>query len=79
MRLRREILTAVQANHPELTSSCAIGCVAYFPVVALLSAPDPLGAPAWLLPLTPAVGFLFLAVALRVWGLGLAKYASTGS
>jgi ABC-2 type transport system permease protein len=56
-----------------------IGCVAYFPVVALLGAHDPLGAPAWLLPLTPAVGFLFLAVALRVWGLGVAKYASTGS
>jgi ABC-2 type transport system permease protein len=56
-----------------------IGCVAYFPVVALLGARDPLGAPSWLLPLTPAVGFLFLAVALRVWVLGLAKYASTGS
>jgi ABC-2 type transport system permease protein len=56
-----------------------IGCVAYFPVVALLGVADPLGAPAWLLPLTPAAGFLFLAVALRVWGLGVAKYASTGS
>ena len=56
-----------------------IGCVAYFPVVALLGAHDPLGAPAWLLPLTPAAGFLFLAVALRVWGVGVAKYASTGS
>jgi ABC-2 type transport system permease protein len=56
-----------------------IGCVAYFPVVALLGLRDPLGAPPWLLPLTPASGFLFLAVALRVWGLGVAKYASTGS
>jgi ABC-2 type transport system permease protein len=56
-----------------------IGCVAYFPVVALLGARDPLGAPAWLLPLTPAFGFLFLAVALKIWGVGVAKYASTGS
>ena len=56
-----------------------IGCVAYFPVLALLGAPDPLGAPAWLLPLTPAVGFLFLAAALWVWSLGVSKYGSTGS
>jgi ABC-2 type transport system permease protein len=56
-----------------------IGCVAYFPVVALLGVADPLGAPAWLLPLTPAVGFLFLGLSLKVWSLGVAKYASTGS
>jgi ABC-2 type transport system permease protein len=56
-----------------------IGCVAYFPVVALLGLRDPLGAPPWLLPLTPAFGFLFLAVALRVWDIGVARYASTGS
>jgi ABC-2 type transport system permease protein len=62
-----------------LTYVVPIGCVAYFPVVALLGVSDPLGAPAWLLPWTPAVGFLVLAAALRVWGLGLAKYASSGS
>jgi ABC-2 type transport system permease protein len=62
-----------------LTFVVPIGCVAYFPVVALLGLADPLGAPPWLLPLTPAVGFLFLAAALKVWGLGVAKYASTGS
>lgn len=56
-----------------------IGCVAYFPVVALLGTHDPLGAPAWLMPLTPAFGFLFLGLALSAWGLGVAKYGSTGS
>ncbi|MBV8683943.1 MAG: ABC-2 family transporter protein [Caulobacteraceae bacterium] len=62
-----------------LTYVIPIGCVAYFPVVALLGASDPLGAPGWLLPLTPAFGFLFLALALSVWRLGVAKYGSTGS
>jgi ABC-2 type transport system permease protein len=62
-----------------LTYVVPIGCIAYFPVVALLGVPDPLGAPAWLLPLTPAVGLLFLGLALQVWGLGVAKYASSGS
>jgi ABC-2 type transport system permease protein len=62
-----------------LTYVVPIGCVAYFPVVALLGVPDPLGAPAWLLPLTPAAGFAFLALALRIWLIGVSKYASTGS
>jgi ABC-2 type transport system permease protein len=56
-----------------------IGCVAYFPVVALLGVRDPLGVPAWLLPLTPAAGFAFLAVSLQLWRLGVAHYASTGT
>jgi len=37
------------------------------------------GAPDWLLPLTPVVGFLFLAVSLWVWRLGVRRYTSTGS
>lgn len=56
-----------------------LGCVAYFPVLALLGKPDPLGAPGWLLPLTPAAGFVFLGVAFLAWRLGVAKYTSTGS
>lgn len=56
-----------------------LGCVAYFPVLAILGKPDPLGAPEWLLPLTPAAGFLFLGASFLAWRLGVAKYASTGS
>jgi ABC-2 type transport system permease protein len=43
-----------------------IGCVAYFPVVAALGHPDPLGAPLWFQAASPAAGFLFLAVTLWV-------------
>ncbi|WP_332771977.1 ABC transporter permease [Phenylobacterium sp.] len=56
-----------------------LGCVAYFPVLAILDKPDPLGAPAWLLPLTPAAGLLFLAVSFLAWRFGVSKYTSTGS
>lgn len=56
-----------------------LGCVAYFPVVAILGKPDPLGAPAWLLPLTPAAGFVFLALSFLAWRVGVSKYTSTGS
>ena len=56
-----------------------IGCVAYFPVLALLGKSDPLGAPDWLLPLTPAAGFIFFGVSLLAWRFGVAKYTSTGS
>ena len=56
-----------------------IGCVAYFPVVAALGHPDPLGAPPWLQAASPAAGFAFLGVALLVWGVGVRHYRSTGS
>lgn len=56
-----------------------LGCVAYFPVLAILGKPDPLGAPDWVLPLTPAAGFLFMGVSFLVWRLGVSKYTSTGS
>lgn len=56
-----------------------IGCVAYFPVLAILGKPDPLGAPGWLLPLTPLAGYAFLALSFIAWRAGIAKYTSTGS
>jgi ABC-2 type transport system permease protein len=56
-----------------------IGCVAYFPVLAILGKPDPLGTPSWLLPLTPLAGFAFLGVSFIAWRAGVAKYTSTGS
>lgn len=56
-----------------------IGCVAYFPVLAILDKPDPLGAPAWVLTLSPLAGFVFLGASFLAWRVGVAKYASTGS
>lgn len=56
-----------------------IGCVAYFPVLAILGKADPLGTPRWVLPLTPLAGYLFLALSFIAWRAGIAKYTSTGS
>ncbi len=56
-----------------------IGCVAYFPVLAILGKPDPLGAPSWFLPLAPLAGFAFLGISFLAWRRGVAKYTSTGS
>jgi len=62
-----------------LTFGVPLGCVAYYPVLAILRRSDPLGAPDWLLPLTPFAGFAFLALSLLAWRAGGARYASTGS
>lgn len=62
-----------------LTFAVPLACVAYYPVLAVLKRSDPLGAPDWLLPLTPLAGFAFLAVALLAWRLGMRRYTSTGS
>jgi ABC-2 type transport system permease protein len=56
-----------------------IGCVAYFPVLAILGKPDPLGAPGWAMLASPIAGFAFLCLAFGVWRVGLRKYTSTGS
>jgi len=56
-----------------------IGCVAYFPVLAILGKADPLGAPRWLMLASPIAGFAFLGLAFGAWRLGLRKYTSTGS
>lgn len=62
-----------------LTFGVPLGCVAYYPALAILNRPDPLGAPDWLLPLAPLAGFAFLALSLLAWRAGVARYASTGS
>jgi ABC-2 type transport system permease protein len=62
-----------------LTFGVPLACVAYYPVLAILKRPDPLGAPDWLLPLTPAAGFAFLALSFLAWRAGMSRYASTGS
>ncbi|MBX3503441.1 MAG: ABC-2 family transporter protein [Alphaproteobacteria bacterium] len=62
-----------------LTFGVPLACVAYYPVLAILKRPDPLGAPDWLLPFTPLAGFAFLALSFLAWRAGVARYASTGS
>jgi ABC-2 type transport system permease protein len=62
-----------------LTFGVPLACVAYYPALAILQRPDPLGAPDWMLPLTPLAGFAFLAVSFLAWRVGMARYASTGS
>jgi len=62
-----------------LTFGVPLACVAYYPVLAILRRPDPLGAPDWILPLTPLAGFAFLALSFVAWRAGVARYTSTGS
>jgi ABC-2 type transport system permease protein len=62
-----------------VTFGVPLACVAYYPVLAILKRSDPLGAPDWLLPLTPLAGFAFLALSFAAWRAGMAHYASTGS
>jgi ABC-2 type transport system permease protein len=56
-----------------------IAAVTYYPALAILGRADPLGAPAWFLPVAPALGFAFLALSLFAWRFGVARYTSTGS
>lgn len=53
--------------------------VAYFPALALLGKPDPLGLPAFLQWSTPVVAALSALVAAWVWRTALRHYRSTGS
>ena len=62
-----------------LTFIVPLACVAYYPVLAILGKPDPLGAPHWLGWVSPLAGFVFLAAAFGAWRVGLRRYASTGS
>lgn len=56
-----------------------LACVAYFPVVAVLGKTDPLHSPVVFQWLSPLAGVVFLAIAVRVWRIGVRHYASTGS
>ena len=56
-----------------------LGAASYFPAMAILGIPDPLGSPLWFQYVAPAIGFLFLLVCLRIWGFDVRHYMSTGS
>ena len=56
-----------------------LACISYFPALALLDRPDPLGSSLLLQWLAPATGVLFLLASLRIWEVGVRHYRSTGS
>tara|TARA_Y100001933_G_scaffold42941_1_gene40217 strand:- start:209 stop:1024 length:816 start_codon:yes stop_codon:yes gene_type:complete len=56
-----------------------LGCVTYFPAVAIFGIDDPLGSGRAFQVMAPASGFLFFAAALGFWRLGIRHYTSTGS
>ena len=56
-----------------------LGCVAYFPIVAILGVDDPLGSTRLAQCLAPLAGFAFLGLSLVLWQAGVRHYTSTGS
>lgn len=62
-----------------LTFVVPLACVAYYPILALLNRADPLGAPAWFGFVAPLAGFMFAALSLLAWRLGVRHYTSVGS
>lgn len=56
-----------------------LACANYFPAHALLDRTDPLGSSPLFQWLSPWVGLLFLGLSLRIWGIGVRHYRSTGS
>ncbi|MEV1287853.1 ABC-2 family transporter protein [Micromonospora sp. NPDC049679] len=53
--------------------------VAYYPALALLGRPDPLGRPSWMGWLAPGVALAAAFAAAAAWRVGIRHYRSTGS
>lgn len=56
-----------------------LAAVSYFPAIAILGRPDPLGSSVLFQYLSPLIGIGFLVVTLQVWKFGVRHYLSTGS
>ncbi|BAY10824.1 ABC transporter permease [Calothrix sp. NIES-2098] len=56
-----------------------LGCVSYFPMLAVLEKEDNFAVPLWFCYVSPIAGILFLIVALQLWKIGERYYCSTGS
>jgi viologen exporter family transport system permease protein len=59
--------------------SLGFAFVAYYPTLALLGRPDPLGLPSWVGWLSPLVCVVAAVVAALLWRVGIRHYRSTGS
>jgi ABC-2 type transport system permease protein len=53
--------------------------VSYYPALALLGVPDPIGLPGWVGWCAPLVAVAATTLAALIWRLGLRHYTSTGS
>lgn len=53
--------------------------VAYYPALALLDRPDPLGAPAWFGWISPLVAAAIATLAVLIWRFAVRHYRGTGS
>jgi ABC-2 type transport system permease protein len=56
-----------------------LATVSYYPAIAILGRPDPLGSSLLFQYLSPLTGVVFLLVALQIWKVGVRHYRSTGS
>jgi ABC-2 type transport system permease protein len=56
-----------------------LGSVSYFPTLAIIQKPDPLGSPVWFQWTSPFIGFIFLILCFQFWKYGVRQYRSTGS
>jgi len=56
-----------------------LALVNYFPALAILNRPDPLGTPEIIKWASPLLGLIFLMVTLQIWKIGVRHYTSTGS
>jgi ABC-2 type transport system permease protein len=61
------------------TAVVPLASINYFPALAILGRPDPMGTPVVFQWVAPATGMIFLAVTLQVWKFGVRHYRSTGS
>ncbi len=56
-----------------------LAMVTYFPILAILDIPDPLGSTRTLQVAAPFAGFVFFGATLLLWRVGVRHYTSTGS
>ena len=56
-----------------------LGCISYFPALAIMGIDDPLGSSLLFQVCAPLAGYLFFLLALGCWSLGIRHYTSTGS
>jgi ABC-2 type transport system permease protein len=56
-----------------------LGCISYFPALAILGIDDPLGSTRIQQWLAPVAGYLFFGASLVAWRFGIRHYTSTGS
>ena len=61
------------------TFGIPLATVSYFPSLAIMGVPDPLGTPLWFQYMAPLIGIGFLIASLQVWRIGVRHYLSTGS